>query len=248
MTKIQTNELLPCIKNYSSIHTAGEVVTTLELLHHELLDADIASLSVFNHIYLIITRNLETAIYHDMFENSDIVATHIVDFASLYFQALEGYVLHTKIPKAWEITFQFYKNKTSFQMTYLVLAANAHINADLPIVLANLTSSISFQSDYKQIQRIIFESLPEILAGLRTYITHSYVIERRLIWLYPIGIKIIMSWWRVRVWITKTKLFSKKTTRKIIDSYAGKTASRIILFTKIISTNIASLKTRDSHN
>lgn len=212
----------------SSIDSVSKVIATLIQLDSELAGTALLNLKVFNHAYLIITKNVYTEMQRGNFVYGDILQQLDVHFAKYYFNAIKDYENGDEVPKAWDIALTFYKERKSYQLFYLMLAANAHIQNDLPFSLQHLVKNENFLSDYQKVGEIINASLPEIMRS----------INNTPFWFSDLVIKIyirhMMKKWRMAAWGNFVKLKKNDITKEEVENNALESANKIVAFAKMI--------------
>lgn len=206
----------------------------LTKLDQKLPQTKLANLKVFNHTYLIITRNIHQEIQQSAFKQADKMLELDLNFANYYFQAFESYQNNQPISEAWKIAFNFCENKKSYRLIYLILGANAHINNDLPFSLKQVVENEYFYSDYQKVQKIIDRSVNEVLDSINKMFPSSSYIDRNLIWVYEIIIKFLIRKWRRTAWNNYLKLKQKKITANEIKKDATDIARQILLIANLI--------------
>lgn len=106
-------------------------------------------------------KNLERKyIYKDFheLEKIDIV------FAGLFFRPLAQYIDTGKKVEPWNSYFGYIENDHGISFLKMLLGINAHINADLPVVLDTVQAK-QF-SDFDFINQVLLEVIPEVMQSL----------------------------------------------------------------------------------
>jgi uncharacterized protein DUF5995 len=107
-----------------------DVLQTLQMIEATCIDGD--GLKWFNWLYLQVTQAVETRVASGGFRAPAWLAELDVQFARLYFGALEGALSRSSTPDCWRTVFDR-RNQTSIARIQFALAGiNAHINHDLP--------------------------------------------------------------------------------------------------------------------
>ena len=124
-----------------SISTPEKQVETLEEVI-ELMTEHLHALqrtgdyrAVFQHVYLLMTREMQLRLESGFFEDSIWMERVLVRFAHYYFSAVNAYEADISCAPAWKLAFQIAEEKQSFVLQDALLGINAHINRDLPMVL-----------------------------------------------------------------------------------------------------------------
>jgi hypothetical protein len=97
---------------------------------------------VFLTCYRMMTENITAAVEARDFEDPEWVNTLMINFADLYFRALDAYESgQADSPPVWQIAFKAASNPHTHVLQDLVLGVNAHINYDLVFALSDLLAS-----------------------------------------------------------------------------------------------------------
>lgn len=95
--------------------------------------------AIFLNCYLLMTRNMLTAIESGEFHDADWVRPLLQRFADYYFEALEAYDHGSPTtPKVWQRAHDAAQRKKVAVLQHLLLGVNAHINFDLVLTLVEL--------------------------------------------------------------------------------------------------------------
>jgi hypothetical protein len=107
-----------------------EVVQVLQTIDGTCVEGD--GLKWFNWLYLRVTQAVEARVAAGGFTDPGWLAQLDVQFACLYFRALEAWLTGQAAPSCWQILFNS-RNQTAIARIQFALAGiNAHINHDLP--------------------------------------------------------------------------------------------------------------------
>jgi hypothetical protein len=120
--------LLAAVK--TPLHSVAAVVQTMQIIHATCLDED--GLKWFNWMYLEVTRAVEQRIAFGGFRDSAWLAELDVQFAHLYFAALESALSQKPTPGCWQILFERRDQASIARIQFALAGINAHINHDLP--------------------------------------------------------------------------------------------------------------------
>src|SRR5580704_11546732 len=111
----------------------SDVLQTLQTIETTCADAD--GLKWFNWLYLQVTQAVEARVAAGGFADSAWLAELDVQFARLYFGALESQLSGQPTAGCWQALFQR-RNQTAIARIQFALAGiNAHINHDLPLAI-----------------------------------------------------------------------------------------------------------------
>jgi len=142
----------------------------------------------FLRVYACMTRRLQERLRQGFFADPAWVERVAVDFGSYYFRALDAFDAGEPCPPAWELAHRAALSGRTFVLTDVLLGMNAHVNNDLPQVLAGLLAAggdwpdsarLTYRRfDHDQINRILHELVP---------IVEDEVAERYARWLRRAG-------------------------------------------------------------
>lgn len=95
---------------------------------------------VFSLAYLRVTEDVRDAINSGVFKDRRWLAAEDAYFARLYFEAYDAYAggRRADVPRPWRIAFDAAVHRKVSALGDFLLAMNAHINRDMPFVLAAL--------------------------------------------------------------------------------------------------------------
>lgn len=110
-----------------------DVVRTLETIAAACADGD--GLRWFNWLYLSVTQTVAAKIAGGGFEDGEWLAELDVQFATLYFAALGGYLSRGNCPGGWAALFDVRSNAKIARIQFALAGVNAHINHDLPAAI-----------------------------------------------------------------------------------------------------------------
>ena len=94
--------------------------------------ADGDGLKWFNWLYLQVTEAVEARVTPGGFANPSWIAELDVQFARLYFDAVESALSGGAAPGCWQVLFQQRNQATIARIQFALAGINAHINHDLP--------------------------------------------------------------------------------------------------------------------
>lgn len=112
------------------LHSVADVVQTMQIIQATCLDGD--GLKWFNWMYLEVTRAVEQRIACGGFTDRAWLAELDVQFAHLYFAALESALSGQRTPSCWQILFEHRNESAIARIQFALAGVNAHINHDLP--------------------------------------------------------------------------------------------------------------------
>ncbi|HKD05471.1 MAG TPA: DUF5995 family protein [Bryobacteraceae bacterium] len=113
--------------------SVADVLQTMQTIDSTCIDGD--GLKWFNWLYLEVTRAVENRINGGGFQDPAWLAELDVQFARLYFSALNGFLTSGDCPKCWKAMFSVRDNVRIARIQFALAGINAHINHDLCIAI-----------------------------------------------------------------------------------------------------------------
>jgi hypothetical protein len=108
----------------------AEVLQTMQVIDAACIDGD--GLKWFNWLYLQVTQAVEARVASGGFSDAAWLAQLDVQFARLYFSALESALLGQPCPGCWQALFEGRERAAVARIQFALAGINAHINHDLP--------------------------------------------------------------------------------------------------------------------
>jgi Family of unknown function (DUF5995) len=117
------------------VQSIPDVLQTMVAIRETCIDGD--GLKWFNWLYLEVTRAVETRIASAGFTDGAWLAELDVQFARLYFGALESSLSGASTPDCWQVVFDRRNQAPIARIQFALAGINAHINRDLaPAIVA----------------------------------------------------------------------------------------------------------------
>ena len=111
-----------------------DVIRTMEAI--EALCADTDGLKWFNWLYREVTRAVGARVAAGGFQDPDWLAALDVQFARLYFGALNAYLSgNAGVPESWQVLFEHREEVAIARIQFALAGINAHINRDLAVAI-----------------------------------------------------------------------------------------------------------------
>lgn len=130
--------------------------------------------AAFLRVYMEMTKRVGKRMTSSFFMDHAWVERVAIRFAGYYFDALEAYDAGSRTPPAWKVAFDLAVRKQAFLLQDVLLGINAHINNDLPQVVADILRDegddraylrlARRRFDHDQINRILHEIIPVVEA------------------------------------------------------------------------------------
>ena len=108
----------------------ADVLQTMQTIGGTCIDGD--GLKWFNWLYLQVTQSVETRVASGGFSDPAWLAALDVQFARLYFDALESALRDQSSPGCWQALFERRDQAAVARIQFALAGINAHINHDLP--------------------------------------------------------------------------------------------------------------------
>ncbi|MBT8232334.1 MAG: hypothetical protein KJN84_06890 [Bacteroidia bacterium] len=143
-----------------------EATTIDDVLTH--LDAIIATsknelstIGYFAAMYRTVTQTVKNNLGTDFFQNDDRMEKLDVIFANRYLKAYSDYNQGKDVTASWKYSFEESKNNRLIVLQHLMLGMNTHINLDLGVAAAQISTPENIED-----LKIDFNKINEILGGL----------------------------------------------------------------------------------
>ncbi|HYF94652.1 MAG TPA: DUF5995 family protein [Symbiobacteriaceae bacterium] len=146
----------------------------LALMHRRLaaFDAACDHRAAFLRVYATMTASVRERSGQEFFIDRQWIERVAVRFAWWYFDALDRYEQGATPPPAWAFAFDVARRRQGFLLQDILLGMNAHINNDLPLVVAEILRSESDEApperalrrrfDHDQINRVLHLVIPAV--------------------------------------------------------------------------------------
>ncbi|MGA3242584.1 MAG: DUF5995 family protein [Bryobacteraceae bacterium] len=121
--------------------TVADVLHTMQTIESTCMDGD--GLKWFNWLYLQVTQAVEARVVSGGFTDPDRLAALDVQFARLYFGAMESALSGQPTPGCWEALFQRRNQASIARIQFALAGINAHINHDLPLAIVATSQAAS---------------------------------------------------------------------------------------------------------
>ena len=142
----------------------NEVISVLDDIVKEcLLQSN--PLGLFAALYQKVTIQIKKGISADRFEDGSRMEKLDVVFANRYISAYRQYTSGKTPTLSWKTTFDASKRSDLMLLQHLFLGMNAHINLDLGIAAAQISSGDSIkllEKDFIEVNKILFELIEEV--------------------------------------------------------------------------------------
>ena len=179
--------------------------------------------AVFLSSYLMMTRNMFTAIEQREFLDPVWVDQLLINFAQHYFAALDTYGQETATcPLAWQLAHNSTRDPKATALQNLMLGVNAHINYDLVLTLVDLlgtewhdlseTQRVARYTDYSRVNDVIARTIDIVQDQILAPTMPSMVLIDRLLGPFDeMLVSSVVSHWRETVWQNTCRLLDART-------------------------------------
>ncbi len=207
------------------------VVLAMNKLEKELSETELCNLISFNHTYLLITEAVRSRLGKNYFDNDKLMILFDINFTRYYFNALKNYVDKRPCPPAWKVLFDNCKKNNSFQMIYMGLGVNAHVNNDLAFTLLDtIKAKEIYRNDYNKVNSIINSCVEEVISHIIEKPPFLNKLKMLLLPFYRQLLFIIIKRWRTNAWKAFEKLESRSIHAVKIEDKASKIANTLLSF------------------
>lgn len=131
--------------------------------------AEPSALGVFPAMYRTVTTTVGEGIEQGLFDDPARVERLVVVFAGLYIEAFETMREGAEPAASWDLAFRFAERGRGSICQHLILGMNAHINLDLGIAAARVSTRddlAPFRDDFVRVNDVLFALLDQLQAGL----------------------------------------------------------------------------------
>ncbi len=144
--------------------SVSDVLLTLRAIENTCADAD--GLKWFNWLYLQVTQAVEARIAGGGFTDAAWLARLDVEFAHLYFSALQSWLSGRTAPDCWQVLFNSRSQGAIARIQFALAGINAHINHDLPEAIVATCEVMGTSPDHGGKHYSDYTALNSTLDGL----------------------------------------------------------------------------------
>jgi hypothetical protein len=156
----------------------GEVLDELDLIINTTVKEN-NFLGIFAYVYRRTTAQVKQAILEKRFEDNARMEKMDVAFANLYLTAYQYYDHNMSCSASWQTAFEAKYDKITI-MQHLMLGMNAHINMDLGVAAASLSTPESLpalKNDFMKINLILKDLVNEMQARVSRVSRLMFVLD-----------------------------------------------------------------------
>lgn len=111
----------------------ADVLATMQTIDNTCVNGD--GLKWFNWLYLQVTQQVENRVAAGGFADPAWLTELDIQFATLYFSALNGYLNGAACPGCWRAMFDVRDQTAIARIQFALAGMNSHINHDLPLAI-----------------------------------------------------------------------------------------------------------------
>ena len=216
-----------------------EVLLELKTLEKRLEQSNLSQLTTFNTAYYIVTEAVKDAAAAGYFENPLFVEEFTVQFAGYYFDAVSDMSSRSqKLPTAWAKMNDASHMNIVPKFTTLLMGANAHINHDLPLALADFMSkSQTYYSlrDVRKVDKVLLKSGRQIIGAFDEPTKRLNTLKHRLRFLYYRPVMYMILYWRIIAWRNYRLIKRNGSAQFSHEKRSTRIAGRLFKLGRIIS-------------
>jgi hypothetical protein len=220
------------VVNVSEVKTFDGILRELRKLEKQLPGSDLSQLVTFNTAYTIVTTAIKDAARDHYFDNPIFIERFTACFARYYFQAVNKMADGSAdLAGAWAAMNDKDLTNTMPRSVMLLMGANAHINHDLPLALAEFISNEKTQyslRDVRKVDRVLLKSGKQILDAFDEPTPRLRRLKRRLQAAYYRPIMYTILYWRVIAWRNYRFIRRQNKTVNLHEKRSIRIANRLL--------------------
>jgi hypothetical protein len=154
--------------NLKPVNTINDVIIVLDSIIAESEKTN-NPLGYFAVLYRKVTIKVKEGIETFYFENAERMEKLDIVFAKRYIDAYYAWQQNEAVSQSWKIAFELAENKKILVFQHFLLGMHAHINFDLGIAAAEISTKdniYNLKNDFDKINRILSSLVDEVQAGL----------------------------------------------------------------------------------
>lgn len=131
--------------------------------------------SRFNHLYLEVTRSVDSTANTAGFEDPAFLTALDVTFAGMYFDALDESAAGTPLPRCWAPLFAARADHHIAPIQFALAGMNAHINHDLPLALVSTCTAHNVTLEIDSAQHRDYMKVDAIIGQVEEQVKQEYL-------------------------------------------------------------------------
>jgi hypothetical protein len=156
--------------NFVPATTINEVIQRLDTIINDCIQ-EASRLGYFAILYKEVTVEIKKAITNRFFDDDARMEHLDVEFANRYLMAYDQFTTQQQTTQSWQRTFECAIQKDLCILQHLLLGMNAHINLDLGIAAAVISSPANINdlhSDFQKVNQVIATAYSNVLPRLKS--------------------------------------------------------------------------------
>lgn len=145
-------------------HSIADVLRTMQAIDALCSPGD--GLKWFNTLYFQVTQAVEDKVNAGGFADPAWLMLLDVEFAKLYFSALQGFLTEGKCSGCWYAMFSVRNDARIARIQFALAGVNAHINHDLPAAIVATATASNIAPQHGTPQYVDYTNLNATLDGL----------------------------------------------------------------------------------
>lgn len=227
------------LTDISSVDSFNSVLTTLRSLNKSLLSDSLEQFMVFNRAYQIITAGIMESAEAGYFNSPVFIEKFTACFARYYFRAVKAAAQNSNdTPEAWALLADTKRSVKTPHFIFLLMGANAHINADLPLALKETMGKKKTEellSDVLKVDKILMKSGKKLLGEFNEQNAVIDTLKRRLVFLYYRPVMYTILTWRIRAWRNYHLIKESPAHAENYTKHSIRTAHRLLRLSKYMN-------------
>jgi len=209
-----------------AINSFQSLTAELSKLESRLSQNNLNQFLIFNKAYLLVTSAIQEGARNHYFSNPQFIEKFTISFAQYYLLAVNETASDSiKLPPAWAALNTASQSRRMPNSILLLMGANAHINHDLPLALANIIDkedANNLLSDVLKVDKLLMKSGREIINRFEENNWFLDLLRRRIIFVYYRPVMYMILYWRIRAWhnyksIKNTGLKNSRYARRSVS-------------------------------
>ena len=142
------------------VTSISEAIARMEAIDAALPPSD--GLACFNRMYLDVTRQVNAELDQGFYQDPTFMTQLDVNFANLYFDAVDQAGDPDKVPLAWRPLVEQRSTPGIEEIQFALAGMNAHINHDLPLAMVETCEDLGTEphvdphhSDYQKVDQLL---------------------------------------------------------------------------------------------
>ncbi len=216
--------------NKNEINSIHSILVELDKLNGYLDGTELHDLRLFNQMYAFVDKELELAVSAGIFLHPDLVKKLDVAFVAYYFDALNYFAEHKRLPELWG---DIITHKV-FLPFYFLLGANVHINHDLTLaILDSIPNLKEFEKDFHKIDEVISESIKKFF---KTYKPKGKFAKAKyaIVALFRKPVTFLILRWRHESWHSAQLITGQKLKQSDLARDTKNVSKKLVFYGKFL--------------